>query len=90
MMPPAIRCATAARAEHRRRFGEGRRLPDDLPGHQVIVTTWDGSQEAAEIAAEGNRELYGHPSWAELREGVGWVTVTDLRPAMARIEAERA
>jgi hypothetical protein len=51
----------------------------------VVLVFAHGSREAAEAGAACNREHYGHPSRAELRESVGWVTVVDLRPAIARL-----
>lgn len=81
-------CEYPARAALRERFGPGRRLPDDIED-EVIVITWDGDKEAAEFAAAGNREFFDHPSHAELRESVGWVTICDLRPAIARSRTSR-
>jgi hypothetical protein len=63
------------------------RIRGDVSDEQgeVVLVFAHGSREAAEAGAACNREHYGHPSRAELRESVGWVTVVDLRPAIARL-----
>ncbi len=66
------------------RYGLPRRILDDIPG-QVIVFA-HASRAAAEAYADGDRRYYDHPATVQLREAVGWVSVVDLRPAIARIE----
>ncbi len=68
------------------RYGRPRHLMPDIPG-EVLVFAHE-TREAAEAFAEGNRRYYGHPSEAQLREAVGWVSTVDLRPAIARIREE--
>jgi hypothetical protein len=70
-----------------RLFGWPDRLPDDVSGRVLVFG--HGSKLAAESYAAADWSIFGHPSRAELREGVGWCTVVDLRPAIARADAER-
>jgi hypothetical protein len=69
-----------------RLFGWPDRLPDDVRGEVLVFG--HGSKLAAESYAAADWSIFGHPSRAEVREGVGWVTVVDLRPAIARADAE--
>lgn len=62
------------------RCGFPRRVRDDVAG--VVLVFAAGSRESAEASAAANREVWGHPARAELREAVGWVSVVDLRPAL--------
>lgn len=63
-----------------------RRLPGDVRDEQgdTVLVFAHADREHAEASAACNREHYGHPARAELREAVGWVSVVDLRPAIAR------
>jgi hypothetical protein len=70
------------REELRERYGKPIRLPDR---EDNVLVSAHGSREAAEAYAAANRDVWGHPSTAE--EIPVWVTVTDLRPAMAENRA---
>jgi hypothetical protein len=66
-------------------FGEPKRLPDREPGRVLVFR--HSSREAAEVSAARNRSHHGHPSHVEQQDG-GWLTVVDLRPSIADIEAK--
>jgi hypothetical protein len=61
-------------------YGEPTRLADV---EENVIAFGHRSQEAAEAFAAGNRDRFGHPSWAEQRDGV-WASVVDLRPAAGK------
>lgn len=73
------------REELLEKYGQSRRLPDDIEG-KVIVFGHD-SEEAALAYVDANIEHYDHEAWMENRDGQ-WVSIVDLRPAIARIEEE--
>lgn len=75
-----------SREELLEEYGQPTRLPDDIDG-QVLVFGHD-SEEAALAYVDANIEHYDHEAWMEQREGQ-WVSVVDLRPAIARIERDR-
>lgn len=66
--------------------GQPTRLPDDVEG-QVLAFA-HSSRESAEAFAAADVEWFGHPAYAELRESIGWVSVVDLRPAIAQAAAQ--
>ncbi len=84
-MTPAQRAANDAHCD---RYGPATAHGWDDPDRTILWATWAGDRPAAEAAAAGNRDHFGHPSWTQLREGLGWVTVCDLGPARARAHAE--
>lgn len=52
--------------------------PDDI--HAMTYAT----RATAALAARANREAWGHPTLGVVNvEGIGWVSVIDLRPALA-------
>jgi hypothetical protein len=79
------------RALREMEHGRARQLPPDVVenGHPVVLVFAHRDRAGAEASAAANREEYGHPSWVELRESVGWCSVVDLRPALAALDAAR-
>lgn len=64
----------------------GRALPPDVVdeyGHGTVMVFAHRDRAAAEAYAAADRDHFGHPARAELRESVGWVCVIDLRPMLA-------
>jgi hypothetical protein len=84
---------TNAQAALFARFGVPRALPPDVvdeDGTGVVRVYAVGSEAAARAFVDAERGvLWGNPARAELRDGVGWVVVVDLRPAIAARKAER-
>lgn len=77
----------AVRARLVERYGQPRRLPDDVEG--LVLVFGHASRAAAYAFALADRRVFGHPAERELREGVGWVSVVDLRPALAELDWRR-
>jgi hypothetical protein len=73
------------REELRERYGMPRRLPDR---EDDVLPVGHGSREAAEAYAAADRDVWGYPSTAE--QIPVWVTVVDLRPVIAEVEARSA
>jgi hypothetical protein len=72
------------------RFGVPRQLPADVidaDGTKVVRVYAVGSREAAAGFVDAERQRWGNPAWAELRAGVGWVVVVDLRRRVAAHKA---
>lgn len=67
------------------KYGWPTRLPDDIEG-KVIVFGHE-SHESARAFADSNKKNNGHPTWVE-RRYEQWVSVVDLRPALAQIEKD--
>lgn len=67
------------REEFFAKYGHPERLADRETNVLVFLHS---SQESAEVSAQRNRDIYGHPCHVELA-GEGWITVVDLRPAVA-------
>jgi hypothetical protein len=64
--------------------------PERLPAREEHVLAFrHSSQEAAEAYADSNRNHHGHPAWVEQTPD-GWLSVVDLRPAVARAREEVA
>jgi hypothetical protein len=73
------------------RFGVPRQLSADVvdgDGTKVVRVYAVGSEEAARafVDAEVNGP-WGNPARAELRDGVGWVVVVDLRRKVSQHKA---
>lgn len=73
------------REELLEKYGTPTRLPDDIEGK--VLAFGHESHEAAHAYVQANKEHYDHRAWVERRYGQ-WVSVVDLRPAIARIEKE--
>jgi hypothetical protein len=83
----------AAQAALFARFGVPAKVrPDevDSDGTEVVRVYAVGSQEAAAAFVAAERELWGNPARGELREGLGWVVIVDLRAVVARAKATAA
>lgn len=68
------------------RFGVPRQVrPDvvDEDGTAVVRVYVVGSREAAGAFVDAERETWGNPARAELRESLGWCVVVDLRRHIA-------
>lgn len=65
-------------------YGPPRRFADREPGRVLVFG--HGSRDAAQAYATSNTEHFGHPTDVELSDA-GWLTVVDLRPTIAAIEA---
>jgi hypothetical protein len=76
------------------RFGVPAKVrPDevDSDGTEVVRVYAVGSQEAAAAFVDAEtRGPWGNPARGELREGLGWVVVVDLRAVVARAKATAA
>lgn len=73
------------------RYGLPRAVrPDvvDEDGTAVVRVYAVGSREAARAYVTAEREVWGNPARAELRESVGWCVVVDLRAKVAAMRAE--
>lgn len=73
------------------RFGVPTQIrPDavDEDGTAVVRVYAVGSREAAHAFVEAEHGPWGNPARAELREGVGWCVIVDLRPVVERRKAE--
>jgi hypothetical protein len=78
------------RALREMEHGRARQLPPDVVndcGCAVVLVFAHRDRAGAEAYAAANRDEYGHPSWVELRESVGWCSVVDIRPALAELDA---
>jgi hypothetical protein len=88
MMPEQVRARLLAR------HGPPlRALPPDVVdehGRGVVLAFEHRDRAAAEAYAAADRDVYGHPARAELRESVGWCCVVDLRPMLAEFDAAAA
>jgi hypothetical protein len=68
------------------RFGVPRRVRPDMvddDGTEVVRVYSVPSREAAEAFVAAERETWGNPARAELRESLGWCVVVDLRAVVA-------
>jgi hypothetical protein len=80
----------AAQAALFARFGVPARVRPDVvdgDGTEVVRVYAVGSPEAAAAFVAAERELWGNPARGELREGLGWVVIVDLRAVVARAKA---
>ena len=73
------------------RYGVPKPLPPDVvddDGTGVVRVYAVGSPEAARAYVVAEREQWGNPARAELRESAGWCVVVDLRAKVAELKAE--
>jgi hypothetical protein len=73
-----------------REFGQPTPLPPDEvdeDGTKVVRVYAVPSRRAADAYVVAEREVWGNPARAELREAVGWCVIVDLRARVAAMKA---
>lgn len=73
------------------RFGVPTQLPPDEvdeDGTKVVRVYAVGSLEAARAFVTAEREVWGNPARYEIREGVGWCVIVDLRRRVAQLKQD--